>query len=273
MRRSWLSKREFYSRPDVAREYDRQRFGGLSGARVNERELEIVESLLPPSGRVLDLACGTGRLTHRLAARGYDVVALDSSPAMLRHTLSSFTSDEPALSPGLNLSNGLSKGPTPDPVASDLSSARGVRKADPPPSALLADAFHLPFRDGTLDAVVAMRLFFHYPDVGPIATEMARVCRPAGALVFDTASWSPRSTFALAAGRWGGKVFAHRPAELIARLGQVGLQVTARQDAFLVSPYLYRLLPPALERRLEALEAKLPAAWRSRVIWQAWVAK
>jgi SAM-dependent methyltransferase len=257
MRRSWLSKREFYSRPDVAREYDRQRFGGLSGARVNERELEIVESLLPPSGRVLDLACGTGRLTHRLAARGYDVVALDSSPAMLRHTLSSFTSDEPALSPGLSLSNGLSKGPTPDPVA----------------FALLADAFHLPFRDGTLDAVVAMRLFFHYPDVRPIATEMARVCRPAGALVFDTASWSPRSAFALAAARWGGKVFAHRPSELIARLGQVGLQVTARQDAFLVSPYLYRLLPPALERRLEALEARLPAAWRSRVIWQARVAK
>jgi ubiquinone/menaquinone biosynthesis C-methylase UbiE len=264
MRRSWLSKREFYSRPDVAREYDRQRFGGLSGARVNERELEVVESLLPPSGRVLDLACGTGRLTHRLAARGYDVVALDSSPAMLRHTLSSFTSNEPALSLGLSLSNGLSKGPTPDPVASALR---------PPPSALLADAFHLPFRDGTLDAVVAMRLLFHYPDVRPIATEMARVCRPAGALVFDTASWSPRSAFALAARRWGGKVFAHRPAELIARLGQVGLQVTARQDAFLVSPYLYRLLPPALERRLEALEATLPAAWRSRVIWQARVAE
>jgi ubiquinone/menaquinone biosynthesis C-methylase UbiE len=264
MRRSWLSKREFYSRPDVAREYDRQRFGGLSGARVNERELEIVESLLPPSGRVLDLACGTGRLTHRLTAGGYQVIAIDSSFPMLREMLSSFTSDEPALSPGLSLSNGLSKGPTPDAVAS------GLR---PAPSALLADAFRLPFRDGALDAVVAMRLLFHYPDVRPIATEMARVCRAGGVIVFDTASCSPRSTLAVAAGRWGGKVFVHRPSLLIARLGQVGLQVTARQHAFLVSPYLYRLLPPALEQALESLEARLPAAWRSRVIWQARVAE
>jgi hypothetical protein len=50
------------------------------------------------------------------------------------------------------------------------------------------------------------------------------VCRSAGVLLFDTATWSPRSMFA--------KVFAHRPSELIARIGQVGLQVTARQDAF-----------------------------------------
>ena len=32
---------------------------------------------------VLDLACGTGRLTHELAARGFDMTGVDLSPEML----------------------------------------------------------------------------------------------------------------------------------------------------------------------------------------------
>ncbi len=39
-------------------------------------------SLLPPSGRVLDLGCGTGRLTRALAARS-PAVGLDAAAAML----------------------------------------------------------------------------------------------------------------------------------------------------------------------------------------------
>ncbi len=35
-------------------------------------------------GPVLELACGTGRLTIPIAADGHEVVGLDASPAMLR---------------------------------------------------------------------------------------------------------------------------------------------------------------------------------------------
>jgi SAM-dependent methyltransferase len=42
--------------------------------------LEIVP---PPSGRTLDIGCGEGRLSRDLAALGYDVVGVDSSPTML----------------------------------------------------------------------------------------------------------------------------------------------------------------------------------------------
>ena len=92
-----LNKRRFYGKRDVARDYDRQRFGGASGARVNQRELALVESQLPPGGRVLDLACGTGRLTRRLAALGYQVVAADSSIAMVQET----TAERGSPSPGV----------------------------------------------------------------------------------------------------------------------------------------------------------------------------
>jgi ubiquinone/menaquinone biosynthesis C-methylase UbiE len=240
--RSSLSKRAFYSRDDVARQYDRQRFAGPSGARVNARELALVESLLPAAGRVLDLACGTGRLTRRLVARGHRVVAVDSSIAMLRETRRAGTT------------------------------ADGDRSVvGRPPAVVAADAFRLPFADGAFDAVVALRLLFHYADVDPIVREMARVCRTGGVVVFDSASWSPRSRLALAAGRWGGKVFIHPPTALAARLADLGLRVTERRAAFLISPYLYRLLPLPVERALEWLERGLPPSWRSRMVWQVTV--
>lgn len=88
MTRRSLDKRNFYSQPAISETYDRQRFGGASGARVNARELEIVLSLLPGTGRVLDLACGTGRLSQAISARGQDVVGIDYSPPMAARTAS-----------------------------------------------------------------------------------------------------------------------------------------------------------------------------------------
>ncbi len=137
-----------------------------------------------------------------------------------------------------------------------------------PPAVVAADAFRLPFADGAFDAIVAMRLLFHYADVGPIVREMARVCRPGGVVVVYSASWSPRSGLALAAGRWGDRVFIHPPTALAARLAGLGLRVTERRAAFLISPYLYRLLPLPLERALEWIERGLPPGWRSRIVWQ-----
>ena len=41
---------------------------------------------LPPGARVLDCACGIGQLAVGLALQGFDVVASDASPAMIRRT-------------------------------------------------------------------------------------------------------------------------------------------------------------------------------------------
>lgn len=79
-------KRDFYSRPEVSDAYERQRFGGASGNRVNQREIQLMLSLLPDRGSVLDLACGTGRLTRALVDQGRPVVALDYSPPMATRT-------------------------------------------------------------------------------------------------------------------------------------------------------------------------------------------
>jgi len=223
---STAEKQAFYRQSGVVAAYDAQRFGGPSGAWVNEREIGQVLALLPPGGRVLDLGCGTGRLSRRLAAAGHDVVMLDASAAML---------------------------------------ARAVESASAP--AVLADAFALPFAPGSFDAVVAMRVAFHFADLDALVGSVAPLLHPGGRFVFDTYRWTPRALLALASRRWGGKVYVHPDARVTRIARGAGLELADRSACFLFSPYLYRLLPLAAVRLLAACEARMPAAGLARVFW------
>lgn len=59
--------------------------GALAFAdKITEKDLALLEkSGIRPGSKVLDLACGTGTLAITLAKAGYEVVAIDFSPAML----------------------------------------------------------------------------------------------------------------------------------------------------------------------------------------------
>jgi len=46
-------------------------------------DVDIYAELIPPGGSVLELGCGTGRLSFALAERGYSVLGIDIAPAML----------------------------------------------------------------------------------------------------------------------------------------------------------------------------------------------
>ncbi|HLN77657.1 MAG TPA: methyltransferase domain-containing protein [Nocardioidaceae bacterium] len=59
--------------------YDETR-GGLDRARA---AADLVVSLVPPPGLLVDVAGGTGIVSAELAARGFDVVVTDLSPGML----------------------------------------------------------------------------------------------------------------------------------------------------------------------------------------------
>jgi trans-aconitate methyltransferase len=52
---------------------------------------EVVDMLDPkPGERILDLGCGTGHLTHEIAARGAAVIGVDSSPEMIAQARAQF---------------------------------------------------------------------------------------------------------------------------------------------------------------------------------------
>ena len=69
-------------------DYDERRAEGYDrrhAARFAEAEVtaDLLAGLVEPPARVLELGVGTGRLALPLAARGFEVHGIDSSPAML----------------------------------------------------------------------------------------------------------------------------------------------------------------------------------------------
>jgi SAM-dependent methyltransferase len=96
-------------------------------------------------GRILDVACGTGRHTTYVADKGGDVVGVDQSPEML---------------------------------------ARAVAKHDMLElcQAVLTE---LPFADGAFDGVLCALVLAHFLDLGQPMTELARVVRPGGTLLIS----------------------------------------------------------------------------------------
>ncbi len=98
--------------------------------------------LLPPSCRTLDLGSGEGRLPRDLRARGYAVVGVDASEALLAH----------------------------------------ARAADPDGDYRAADASALPVADGSFELVTAFMSLHDIDDMPGAIREAARVLVPGGVL-------------------------------------------------------------------------------------------
>jgi 2-polyprenyl-3-methyl-5-hydroxy-6-metoxy-1,4-benzoquinol methylase len=69
----------------TARQYDRVRFSGWAGGWGHRRQVEVLRSLCPDwrGRKVLEIGCGTGRITETLARWGACVTATDISKEML----------------------------------------------------------------------------------------------------------------------------------------------------------------------------------------------
>jgi SAM-dependent methyltransferase len=117
----------------------------------SRRRLEDwLERLLPKDGagrRILDVGCGTGHHLTWLRDRGFDVAGVDGSAEMLAHARSA--------NPGVELHQ--------------------------------ADVEHLPFPDGSFDAVLCVEVLRYLSDPGPCLREAARVLRPGGVLLVTAA--------------------------------------------------------------------------------------
>ena len=80
-----------YQDKNIADGYDDRRFIGLKGKWTHKREKECLEKMLavvPKGEKILELPCGTGRLTEFLLQLGYEVTAADISDEMMRHAKS-----------------------------------------------------------------------------------------------------------------------------------------------------------------------------------------
>jgi demethylmenaquinone methyltransferase/2-methoxy-6-polyprenyl-1,4-benzoquinol methylase len=133
----------------IAPQYERMGALLSFGQDARWRRFLVSRSNAVPGGRVLDVAAGTQLVSRALAAgRNVHVVALDQSDAMLR------AGSEPNRLAGLD------------------------DRIDP----VLGQAEHLPFADGSFDAVSLTYLLRYVDDPAATVRELARVLRAGGSI-------------------------------------------------------------------------------------------
>lgn len=84
-----------------ARQYDRVRFAGRAGQWGHRRQVEILASLCDNwrGKNVLEIGCGTGRITEMLVRWGANVTATDITAEMLEAARARFTGYDPSRIP------------------------------------------------------------------------------------------------------------------------------------------------------------------------------
>lgn len=80
-----ISSKKEYSKVEVAKNYDKERFTSKAGKMFDIYEKNVVTSNLPENKNslILDAGAGTGRFTIEMAKKGYHIVSCDYSNAML----------------------------------------------------------------------------------------------------------------------------------------------------------------------------------------------
>ncbi len=133
-----LNPKNRYALVATAKEYDQKRLGNNYGRYKHFAELKSLFKLFPKKdGKILEVGCGTGRITAELIKKGYPVSPIDSSQAML---------NQYQQKPGL-------------------------------PKPRLASATQLPFPDNSFPIVFSLRVIWHLPrkDALQMFAELARV--------------------------------------------------------------------------------------------------
>lgn len=162
--------------------YDLKRWTSAAGEYNDQVHKKIVFSLVQPVNqqRILEVAIGTGRIAIELASRGANVVGMDISQAMLNQT----------------------------------QNKTRVWGIDQKVQVIAANAYALPFVEGSFDKCICINALNHMPNTRQVIQEISRVLKPGGILVINfTNLWSLYFPIGLIVNlrnqSWRNKVYTH----------------------------------------------------------------
>ena len=204
-------------------------------------KLGYLRSILPQTGRLLEVGAGSGRLSCFLAMEGYQTACLDYSMEALRAARVNYS-------------------------AAHVGGWFAV-----------GDGAKLPVRDECFDVVLSTGLLEHFPDPSPIVLEMVRVLKPGGLFysdivprkfsLFRSLDWIGRLKRALTPGRIQPATFYERAftsQEILDLLGNCGLANARVFPAGVVPPYI-----PLLYRSERFREAQVRLVERTQRLWKS----
>ncbi len=205
-------------------------------------KLEYLRALLPGVGTILEVGCGSARLSCLLALQGWRTVCLDFSHAALNAAQANYA------------------------------------RARVSGQFVSGDAFSLPFSGERFHAVLSTGLLEHFPDPSPIVMEMVRVLKSGGLFysdivpkkfsLFRSLEWAAGLRRFLAGGGEVGEPFyekAFSQREIRVLLEDAGLTGVRVFPAGVVPPYLPVLSRFPLLRRMQA-----GFVGGTRAFWKIW---
>jgi SAM-dependent methyltransferase len=183
-----------------------------------EADQPIVDDIIDglPVGVAVDVGCGTGRYTCRLADRGHTVIGIDTSPEMLQQ----------------------------------------ARAKVPAACFIDADLLGLPMADDSVDLVVCCLTLTHLPDLDVVFAEFVRILRPGGDMIISDAAGMaagvrPPIVMPGPAGRPGHLPHHDRRASDYLKVAlPLGLQVRRCEEPRRPEPYVDPDFHPSIEAML-----------------------
>lgn len=148
--------RDFYQQD--AENYDERRWLTPSGQQAAYDSERLIEDALRDhgvNGRVLEIGCGSGRITEKVVARASETVLVDISSNML-----------------------------------EIAKARALKAATGSVTTHVGSAYELPLETNSVDAVVSINVLSHIEQPLSFLTETARVVRPGGTVVLNFPIWN-----------------------------------------------------------------------------------
>lgn len=121
----------------------------------NEAKFPWILDRISKKGTLLDVGCGAGFLTNRMAKEGFQVTGVDLSQESLN-------------------------------VAERYDTTKTAKY-------IKADACHLPFADNSFDVVTTLDFLEHVPNPADVVKECARVLKPGGVFFYHTFNRNPLS--------------------------------------------------------------------------------
>jgi SAM-dependent methyltransferase len=174
--------------------WDKYWRSGAARYTTHHEIVERVERSVGPGGVVLEIGAGLGVDILEVSANGYNAVALDISKEALRNIRSR------------------------------------IEGRDSNISLVAADAFHLPFKSGSLDLIFHQGVMEHFTDPMPFLSEQKRALKTDGVLIADVPQtftfYTLRKKWAIAREKWfAGWETQYTPGALERKLASAGFDV------------------------------------------------
>jgi len=135
-----------------------------------------------------------------------------------------------------------------------------------------ADAFDPPFEPDTFDAILVMRLLFHYANPEAIVSALSRSLKPGGRMVFDTLNrfstrWMASKVIKVYKTP-ARRLYFETQSSMRHKIEQAGLRVTATRTAYVLPTRAYRRLPRVVTCLVDACEKLTLPSLRVLTYWQ-----